>query len=332
MNKTCSRQDPNPTTLAKSIGDGDRRALARAITLAESVHPGHEAATADLLNRLGRATGGAMRLGISGAPGVGKSTFIEALGLHLVELGNRVAVLAVDPSSPRSGGSILGDKTRMERLSRHPRAFIRPSPTGAATGGVSRGSREAILLCEAAGYDLVIVETVGVGQSELAVANLTDIFVLLLAPAAGDDLQGIKRGVIEVADLLLVNKADGELAAAAERARRDYAQALTLLTPSDDWRPAALCCSAVAGTGVADAWQLARQCWNLRERSGALAARRAEQDRAAIWRAVEDALRTRLHVDASARRWVAGLERRVVAGELTPAEAAREILGLMAGR
>ena len=328
----ATRYDPDPLALAEAVRAGDRRALARAITLAESDRPNHEALTADLLNRLGRATGGALRLGISGAPGVGKSTFIEALGLHLVECGHGVAVLAVDPSSPRTGGSILGDKTRMERLSRHPRAFIRPSPTGATTGGVSKGSREAILLCEAAGYDLVIVETVGVGQSEVVVAQLTDIFVLLLAPAAGDALQGIKRGIIEVADLLLVTKADGELAAAAERTRHDYTQALTLLMPPDDWRPVVRCCSAVDGTGVADAWKLIGQCRDLRERSGVLAARRAEQDRAAVWRAVDDALRHRLHIDAATRGRVAELERRVVAGELTPAEAAEEILGLMAGR
>jgi LAO/AO transport system kinase len=211
---------------ADAVRGGDRRSLARAITLAESTRPDHREEAVALLDELLPSTGGAIRVGISGAPGAGKSTFIEALGLHLVDHGHRLAVLAVDPSSRRSGGSILGDKTRMEMLSRRSEAFIRPSPSGGTLGGVARRTREALLLCEAAGHDVVLVETVGVGQSEVAVAGMVDVFVLLLAPGAGDDLQGVKRGIVELADVVVVNKADGDLAAAAERTAADSANAL----------------------------------------------------------------------------------------------------------
>src|SRR3954452_22383423 len=215
--------------LARLVIAGDRRALARAITMAESTRADHRAEAEALLAEVLPHVGGSVRVGISGAPGAGKSTFIEALGVHLIERGHRLAVLAVDPSSTRSGGSILGDKTRMEELSRRSEAFIRPSPSGGTLGGVARRTREALLLCEAAGHDVVLVETVGVGQSEVAVAGMLDVFVLLLAPGGGDDLQGVKRGIVELADVVVVNKADGDLAAAAERTAADYANALHFL-------------------------------------------------------------------------------------------------------
>ena len=239
--------------LAAAVEGGERRALARAITLVESTHADHRAKAEALLARLMPATGNSIRLGISGSPGVGKSTFIEAFGLHLIGQGRRLAVLAVDPSSKRGGGSILGDKTRMEKLAVEPAAFIRPSPTGGALGGVARRTREAILVAEAAGFDVVIVETVGVGQSETAVADMVDMFILLLQPAGGDELQGLKRGIIELADLLVVNKADGELTAAAARAAADYRRALQLIMPrSVDWRTPVKLASALTGKGIAD--------------------------------------------------------------------------------
>ena len=242
---------------ARLIRDGDRRALARAITLVESARPDHRAQALDLLAAL-RPGPQALRIGLSGTPGVGKSTFIEAFGLMLTAQGLKVAVLAVDPSSTRSGGSILGDKTRMERLSREPRAFIRPSPSQSQLGGVARRTREAVALCEAAGFDVVLIETVGVGQSETVVAELSDLFLLLLAPAGGDELQGVKRGIMEMADIILVNKADGDLKPAALRTVADYAGALQLLRrrPQDPAGfPRALPVSALADEGLTQAWE-----------------------------------------------------------------------------
>lgn len=245
------------TDLAPAILNGDRRALARAITLVESGRADHRAQAAALLERLAVAGRQALRIGLSGTPGVGKSTFIEAFGMMLTAQGLKVAVLAVDPSSARSGGSILGDKTRMERLSRDPNAFIRPSPSQAHLGGVARRTREAVSLCEAAGYDVVLIETVGVGQSETLVADMSDLFILLLAPAGGDELQGVKRGIMEMADLILVNKADGDLKPAAMRTVADYAGALRLLRkrPQDPAGfPKALPVSALAEEGLKAAW------------------------------------------------------------------------------
>src|SRR6476469_9811206 len=236
--------------LADAVRAGDRRALARAITLVESTRADHRADAVALLDAILPETGDAIRVGISGAPGAGKSTFIEALGTHLVDAGRRVAVLAVDPSSVRSGGSILGDKTRMEQLSRRPEAFIRPSPSSGTLGGVARRTREAMLVCEAASFDVVLVETVGVGQSEVAVAGMVDVFLLLLAPGAGDDLQGVKRGIVELADLVVVNKADGALADLARHTAADYANAVHLLRArTDGWAPRVLSCSALLGEG-----------------------------------------------------------------------------------
>ena len=313
--------------LADGLLAGDRRSLARAITLIESTRSDHRAEAEALVARILEHAGGALRLGISGVPGVGKSTFIEAFGLHLADAGHRVAVLAVDPSSPRTGGSILGDKTRMEALSRHPNAFIRPSPSGGTLGGVARRTREAMLCVEAAGFDVVLVETVGVGQSETAVAGLTDMFLLLLAPGGGDDLQGIKKGIVELADLIVVNKADGDLAPAAERARRDYAAALQFLrTPVGGWRPKVMKCSAMDGTGIADVWEAVEAYRAGAEADGSLLARRADQASQWMWNEITETLLHRLRDDRDLRAHIDGLERQVRDGAVSPSEAARGIL------
>ena len=317
--------DDEMTSLADAVRSGDRRALARALTLVESTRADHRGKADGLLSLLLPATGGAVRVGVSGAPGVGKSTFIEALGLHLADAGRRVAVLAVDPSSEVSGGSILGDKTRMERLSRHPKAFIRPSPSGGALGGVTRRSRETLLVMEAAGHEVVLVETVGVGQSETAVAEMTDGFLLLLAPAGGDELQGIKKGIVELADLLVVAKADGELVPAAERARADYAAALAILASGSGWQPPVLSCSAMAGAGVAEVWQAVLAHRTALGPEG-LVAKRAAQARRWMWREVEDGLIAQLRADPEVVARLGPLERAVASGRTTPGEAAAELL------
>ena len=278
-------------TLAQRVLAGDRRALARAITLIESRRADHQEQAERLLDRLLPATGKTVRLGISGTPGAGKSTFIEALGRHVIDTGRQIAVLAVDPSSRRSGGSILGDKTRMQRLAQAPQAFIRPSPAGATLGGVARRTREAGLACEAAGFDVVVIETVGVGQSEDAVADMVDCFLLLLAPGAGDELQGIKRGVVELADLVVINKADGELLAAAKRAQADYQAALQLLRPpTPAWTPEVLACSALHEDGIDAVWQAVGRQRQALEDSGELAAKRARQVGSWLWAEVQAAL------------------------------------------
>lgn len=315
--------------MAAAVRAGDRRALARAITLVESTRPDHRAQAEALLAALLPHTGGAVRLGISGVPGVGKSTFIEAFGLHVIGTGARVAVLAVDPSSQRTGGSILGDKTRMEALSRHPSAFIRPSPAGSTLGGVARRTREAMLLLEAAGYDLVIVETVGVGQSETAVADMVDLFMLLLPPAGGDELQGIKKGIVELADLIVVNKADGDLVAAARHAVAEYRHALHLLRPSNPaWRVPVLSCSAITGTGVPEVWESIGRYRAALEPSGDLARRRAEQARAWMWNEIRESLMAAFADDPSVAADLARTEAAVAAGSETPGAAARRLLAL----
>ena len=319
--------DPAMTPLAERLRAGDRRALARAITLVESAHKEDRGPADELLASLLPHTGGSIRVGITGVPGVGKSSFIEAFGLHLIEAGHRIAVLAIDPSSKRSGGSILGDKTRMQELSRHPAAFIRPSPAGRTLGGVARRSREALLLCEAAGFDVILVETVGVGQSETAVADLVDLFLLLLLPSGGDELQGIKRGVMELADLVLVTKADGELADAAGRAAAEYRSAMQLLRPpGGDWQPEVLTCSAHKERGIAEAWQAVGRFRAQAEAGGRLAERRAEQARAWMWSEIEESLTAALLDDPAVAGLIAELEPRVLAGRLAPGAAARRIL------
>ncbi|HEX4113418.1 MAG TPA: methylmalonyl Co-A mutase-associated GTPase MeaB, partial [Stellaceae bacterium] len=268
---------------------------------------------------------------ISGAPGVGKSTFIEAFGLMLIAAGHRIAVLAVDPSSKRAGGSILGDKTRMPNLSRAASAFIRPSPAGTSLGGVARRTRDAMLIAEAAGFDIVIVETVGVGQSETAVADMVDLFLLLIAPGGGDELQGIKKGIVELADLVIVNKDDGDLAPAAQRAVADYRHALRLLAPSAGADAVeALAVSALEGRGLDRVWRIATARLDAAKAGGAFAARRQAQARAALWREVGDGLIDLFRADAAAARLLRALEDKVSAGALTPAAAARRALAAFA--
>jgi LAO/AO transport system kinase len=317
--------------LGAKVAAGDLRALARAITLLESGRADHRVQAEALIRALLPAAGKSIRIGITGIPGVGKSTFIEAFGLALVERGRKVAVLAVDPTSPRSGGSILGDKTRMEKLARARNAYIRPSPSGGTLGGVARRTREAIIAVEAAGYDVVLIETVGVGQSETAVKDLVDMFLLLLAPGGGDDLQGIKKGIVEMADLIVVNKADGDLAPAAERARRDYASALHLLRPENtDWAPQVVKCSAVTGDGLDGIWQSVEAFRGATQTSGRFARQRAEQARTWMWNEVNETLLGELRAAPAVTRALADLEPAVAAGAVGPSEAARRILAAFA--
>jgi len=319
-------------TLLEPLLAGDRRALARAITLIESTRSDHRERADALLAAILPHTGKSVRLGITGVPGVGKSTFIERFGLALIERGRSLAVLAIDPSSKRGGGSILGDKTRMEDLSRKPAAFIRPSPAGTTLGGVARRTRETMLLAEAAGFDTVIVETVGVGQSETAVADMVDMFMVLLLPAGGDDLQGIKRGVIELADLVVVNKADGELKAMARRSAADYQHALRMLrSPTAGWTTEVSTCSSLTGEGVVEVWQTV-ECFLKTVGAKGVARRRAEQARAWMWSEVGETLLAELRRHPAVKRLVSGLEREVEAGKTTPAAAARRMLESFHGR
>lgn len=321
-------------TTAESLGQqvirGDRRALARAITLVESTRADHRSDAVELLDELLPHTGNAIRVGVSGPPGVGKSVFIEALGRHLTGLGHKVAVLAVDPSSTRSGGSILGDKTRMEVLAKDPNAYIRPSPTGGALGGVARRTREAMTVCEAAGFDAVIVETVGVGQSETDVDQMTDVFVLLVAPGGGDELQGIKRGVMELVDLVVVTKADGELRNAATQAAADYRHALHLLRPKHTGVTAEVAvCSALEGDGIDDVWQLIENQAATLERTGELKRVRAEQAKAWLWNEIREGLLARLTTNERVLDLLPSIEPEVADGHRSPASAAREVLSLL---
>jgi LAO/AO transport system kinase len=318
--------------LAKAVQAGERRALARAITLVESGRADHRSKALALIDALSQTDRQALRIGLSGTPGVGKSTFIETFGLMLVAAGLKVAVLAVDPSSARTGGSILGDKTRMDRLARSPQAFIRPSPARTQLGGVARRSREAVQLCEAAGFDIVLIETVGVGQSETMVAEICDLFVLLLAPAGGDDLQGVKRGIMEIADILLVNKSDGDLAPAAMRTLADYTGALRLLRrrPQDpEGFPKALAVSALTGTGIAEAWAQMQTLANWRKDQGHWAQRRGEQARTWFASEVRQGLLAALQTPAIAAR-MAEYAEKVARGHLSPDAAASEMLDFLA--
>jgi LAO/AO transport system kinase len=313
--------------LAERVAAGDRRALAQAITLVESRRADHREQARALLDELLPRTGRSLRIGLSGAPGAGKSSVIEALGVHAIDAGHQVAVLAVDPSSTRSGGSILGDKTRMSDLGRRPEAFIRPSPSGGTLGGVARRTREALLLCEAAGFDVVLVETVGVGQSEVAVADLVDLFVLLAAPGGGDELQGIKRGIMELADLIVVNKADGDLLPAARRAAADLGNAVHLLRPKrDGWVVEVLLASAVEGTGIPELWERLESGIATLRSSGALDDLRAAQAVSWMWAEVRDELDARL---LKSKRTVAlgrKLEQSVARLQVSPSQAATQLL------
>lgn len=314
--------------MSEKILNGDRRALARAITLVESGREDHRIVATALLEKLAKSGRQALRIGLSGTPGVGKSTFIESFGMMLVAQGLRVAVLAVDPSSARTGGSILGDKTRMDHLAREKAAFIRPSPSQTNLGGVARRSREAVALCEAAGFDVVLIETVGVGQSETVVAQMADLFVLLLAPAGGDELQGVKRGIMEMADIILVNKADGDLKSAAMRTCADYSGALRLLRkrPQDpEGFPKAQTVSALEEAGLAGAWDEMQTLTDWRRAQGHWEATRAAQARYWFTQDVRQALLARLETSWAKDRMKA-LSDQVAAGEASPASAAQDML------
>ncbi|MFD7785622.1 methylmalonyl Co-A mutase-associated GTPase MeaB [Streptomyces nojiriensis] len=317
---------------AKGVLDGKRAFVARAITLVESTLPAHRVLAQGLLTELLPHAGRARRIGISGVPGVGKSTFIDAFGTMLTGLGHRVAVLAVDPSSTRTGGSILGDKTRMERLSVDPAAFVRPSPSAGTLGGVAKATRESMIVMEAAGYDVVLVETVGVGQSETTVAGMVDSFLLLSLARTGDQLQGIKKGVLELADVLAVNKADGPHERDAKAAARELSGALRLMHPVDAaWTPPVLTCSARESTGLDEVWSRLEQHRTLLDAGGRLAAKRAAQQVEWTWSMVRDELLERLRADPAVRELAPGLEAAVRAGSVTPTSAADRILSAFGG-
>ena len=314
------------TPSAEAILSGDRRALAKAITLVESARPQDRKASQDLLNELLPHTGNSIRIGITGVPGVGKSTFIESFGQTVIGDGKKVAVLAVDPSSPVAGGSILGDKTRMEQLSRETNAFIRPSPAGKALGGVALKTRESMLLCEAAGFDVVVVETVGVGQSEHQVGSMVDFFLILLLPGGGDELQGIKKGILELADAILINKADGESENLANKTRLHYQSALSLLTQSGFWSPEVRTCSALERSGIAEAWGMVRRFHDEALATGHLASMRSEQNLQWMWQLTDQLLRQQITDHPTLTTRLSAIEAEVGAATLTPLSAAQRII------
>ena len=317
--------------LAAAVRAGDRAALPRAITLLESTRADHREQAQQLLLELLPDSGNAHRVGITGVPGVGKSTSIEALGMFLIDEGHKVAVLAVDPSSTRTGGSILGDKTRMARLAAHPHAYIRPSPTSGTLGGVAKATRESVVLLEAAGFDVILIETVGVGQSEVAVSNMVDTFVLLTLARSGDQLQGIKKGVLELADIVVVNKADGTHVTEARNAARELSSAIRLIYPRETlWRPPVLTMSAIEGTGLTELWDTVERHRQVLTDAGEFDARRRAQQVDWTWQMVRDAVLERVLTNPAVRKIRADVERRVRAGELTPALAAQQILSAAA--
>jgi LAO/AO transport system kinase len=316
-----------PSELAAGVLAGDRTAIGRAITLVESTHPDHRADAAALLDELLPHAGAALRVGITGVPGVGKSTFIEALGLMLVERGHRVAVIAVDPSSSRTGGSILGDKTRMARLSVSPSAFIRPSPSAGSLGGVARATREAMIVLEAAGYDRVLVETVGVGQSETVVHGMVDVFLVLMLSGAGDELQGIKKGVLELADVVAVNKADGSNRERAQQAALDYQRALHLVQPPDAaWEPPVLTCSSLEGSGLPELWAEIERHQAVMVANGGRDARRQAQQLSWMRTMLQERLLARMDADPVFAAARAEAEAAVMSGVSTPAVAVDRLL------
>ncbi|MEH6402208.1 MAG: methylmalonyl Co-A mutase-associated GTPase MeaB [Sneathiella sp.] len=333
MTKNNRKTELNLQEMAQEILDGNRRALSRAITLVESSRDDHQEQAQVLLTDLLPKTGQSIRIGISGTPGVGKSTFIEAFGRYLTAAGHKVAVLTIDPSSKRTGGSILGDKTRMEELSRDPQAFIRPSPSGGSLGGVARRTREAMLLCEAAGYDVVLVETVGVGQSETTVADMVDVFLLLLAPAGGDELQGIKRGIMELADIIVINKADGELVPIAKRAAAEYRGAVGLMRPkSKQWMPKVMMTSALNKIGIDTLWDTIAEYRTARSEGDELAIQRSEQAAAWMWAEVGESLMNQLKNHQQVSASLGKMEDRVKGGHISPTAAARELLAVFLGK
>ena len=317
---------PDVPALARKLRGGDRATLARAITLVESKRADHQQAAHRLVQMLLADSGKAVRVGITGSPGVGKSTTIDALGTHLTHAGHKVAVLAVDPSSARTGGSILGDKTRMARLAVDPNAFIRPSPAAGTLGGVAAKTRETMLICEAAGFDVILVETVGICQSETAVADMTDFFLVLMLPGAGDELQGIKKGVVELADMIAVNKADGDNVARARAAAGEYRAALHILTPrSPTWAPPVVTYSALTGDGIAQLWERVLAHRQQLSSVGEFVQRRREQQVKWMWAMLEDRVHLRLRTDAKLRARLPAIEKAVADGTLAPALAVEEI-------
>ena len=316
------------TPSAEAILTGDRRALAKAITLVESQRPQDVETAQTLLKSLLPHTGNSIRIGITGVPGVGKSTFIEAFGQHVIEQGHRLAVLAVDPSSPVAGGSILGDKTRMEALSREEAAFIRPSPAGRALGGVAFKTRESLLLCEAAGFDIILVETVGVGQSEHQVAGMVDFFLLLMLPGGGDELQGIKKGILELADAIVVNKADGSSESLARTTQQHYRSAMSLLRHDDFWEPKVLTCSALQRQGIEDIWNMISEYADASRANGAFDEIRAEQNLSWMRQLVDELLRDQLAKHPRVREALPTVEADVRSAAQTPLAAAQAILAL----
>lgn len=316
-------------TLCQGLRNGERRALAKAITLVESKREEHRQQAQQVLEQILPATGNSIRIGISGIPGVGKSTFIETFGLNLIAAGKRVAVLAVDPSSPIAGGSILGDKTRMEALSKDPRAFIRPSPSEGALGGVALKTRETMLLCEAAGYDVILVETVGVGQSEYEVASMVDFFMVLMLPNAGDELQGIKRGIMELADSLVINKADGESLNLAEQTRRHYQNAMHLIRHNSEWQPRVMTCSARDNSNIDAVWQMIEEFQQQALGSQQFAQKRAQQNRHWLEKLLMEMLQRKLNQNPEVRQLRPILEQQVVAGETTAYLAASKLIQLL---
>jgi len=324
------RKAPDIPALAAELRAGHRAALARAITLVESRRADHQAAARELVQALLPTTGKAIRVGITGSPGVGKSTTIDALGMFLIERGHSVAVLAVDPSSARTGGSILGDKTRMAQLSASDRAFIRPSPSSGTLGGVAAKTREAMLLCEASGFDVILVETVGIGQSETAVCDMTDFFLALMLPGAGDELQGIKKGLVELADMIAINKADGDNIKRANIAAADYRGALHILSPrSEHWHPPVLTYSALTGAGIAELWQKILDHRIAMTASGDFAARRRQQQVKWMWAMLEGRMMERLRSDPAIRAQVKKIEAEVADGRTAPALAADTIAEML---
>ncbi len=326
------RRSLSAGALIEGIRQGDRALLAQAITLVESNAAAHLAQAQQVLQALLPHTGNSVRVGITGVPGVGKSTFIEAFGMHLCQAGHKVAVLAVDPSSSVSGGSVLGDKTRMEQLAREPNAFIRPSPSGGTLGGVTRKSRETLLLCEAAGYDVILVETVGVGQSEVAVRSMVDFFLLLMIAGAGDELQGLKKGIMELGDALLVNKADGDNRPRAEATRGELARVLHYLKPiTPGWTPKATCGSALNGEGIPELWETIGKFVETTRASGVFAERRQRQSVEWLHAMIADWLKERFYQSPDIHRRLPEIEQRIAAGELNPTAALQELISAFDG-